>query len=500
MTLAELIADAATAAGPATVARGKISPGGVDPLGLRQINFQLMDLVLPELNNVARRLRPFIVLPWAWRRVREVVETSGSVGETDERLRDFVDRIEAIYAWSQFLVRPNTDLPGGQALRPIMTASEYRFGDLHWQRLRDLRRSSTGLISPLNYGPGLRSMQWLLPTEVRGVFRDNPIAKPALDAFESTIASELSHPAFSQLGEVVVQAEDVRRWGEMWALDGLTDTEREVGFARLSGPDARLERQRGLALVKAAHRSLGDDGPVNKVLRSRMSEKAPNWTNDPTILARVEIWRRVQVRQVFRLALEGMLHWVIGHLAQKGGRPATSAELARAFLDDVLGGNDIPAADWLAPADRPVDPGHYLDEMSAAIKPRSGQSTPAAIAEALAFCVREAPATSELFEAPDRLPLARAARDFRDWASHSRQQCIINVIERWVMAQHAYWSVGRGLADARQRGKTLLRLKVVMDEGGWTLTPGTKPGNPPVPTPDRLETAVALLEECGQMS
>ena len=40
--------------------------GGVDPLGLRQINFDLMDVVLPGLNNVASHIRPFTVVAWAW--------------------------------------------------------------------------------------------------------------------------------------------------------------------------------------------------------------------------------------------------------------------------------------------------------------------------------------------------------------------------------------------------------------------------------------------------
>lgn len=36
-----------------------------------------------------------------------------------------------------------------------------------------------------------------------------------------------------------------------------------------------------------------------------------------------------------------------------------------------------------------------------------------------------------------------------------------------------------------------------MDEGGWTLTPGTtKEGKLSQPTPDRLEAAVSLLSEC----
>ena len=49
----------------------------------------------------------------------------------------------------------------------------------------------------------------------------------------------------------------------------------------------------------------------------------------------------------------------------------------------------------------------------------------------------------------------------------------------------------------RARGKTLLRLKIVLDEDGWTLAPKVRPGSPPVATQDRLETAMALATEAG---
>lgn len=53
------------------------------------------------------------------------------------------------------------------------------------------------------------------------------------------------------------------------------------------------------------------------------------------------------------------------------------------------------------------------------------------------------------------------------------------------------------MQTARARGKTLLRLKIILDEGGWTLTPGAPQGSPPLPTADRLQTAVSLATECG---
>jgi hypothetical protein len=45
-SLQDLIADATASTGPAAVPVSRVSPGGVDPLGLRQINFRLMDMVL----------------------------------------------------------------------------------------------------------------------------------------------------------------------------------------------------------------------------------------------------------------------------------------------------------------------------------------------------------------------------------------------------------------------------------------------------------------------
>jgi hypothetical protein len=38
-----------------------------------------------------------------------------------------------------------------------------------------------------------------------------------------------------------------------------------------------------------------------------------------------------------------------------------------------------------------------------------------------------------------------------------------------------------------------------MDEGGWTLTPGERTDGFPVPTPDRLQTALSLLQECARI-
>lgn len=497
-SLQDLLATASVSTGPTAVPVSKVSPGGVDPLGLRQINFHLMDMVLPGLNNVASRVRPFVLVTWAWRRVWQLVEREGRGGDTDERLRDFVDRIEAIYAWSQFLVLPEPRIPGGQALYPLIASKSYRFGGAEWLSLRRTRRSSTGLISPLNYGPGLRSMNWLLPTGPQGVFRANPELDPALDAFEESFGAELGDDAFSLIGEVTVDGEDVRRWGVLWSLDAPSQTEQEISYDRLVGEHAVPARRDGFALVRAAYEVASPEHFSAAGVRATMAAAASvEWSASPTLFRIATVWRKVQVRQVFRLALEALLHWMIATL---DGGPMASASLACLFLSMTeQGTEELDTASWFDRMTRPANPVDHLDSLRDALRGTHDRPLEQAIVEALAFCIVEAPDRAEQFEAAERLPLTKARDEYAQWKALTPAEFLSRVLEIWVLAQHAYWCVGRGLADARGRGKTLLRLKVVMDEGGWTLTPGTRLGNPPIATPDRLESALGLLAECGQL-
>src|SRR5437588_108151 len=127
-TITELAAAAAAADDPSFVTPGNKKFGGVDPLGLRQINFDLMDEVFPGLNNVARHIRPFVVMTWAWRRAAERAEALGLKLIKQDELQDFVDRIEVLFVLSQALRDKNTDLPGPQYLGPWLKETEFRFG------------------------------------------------------------------------------------------------------------------------------------------------------------------------------------------------------------------------------------------------------------------------------------------------------------------------------------------------------------------------------------
>lgn len=497
VSLSDLTREAQSAFGPTLVENKAPNVGGVDPLGLRQINFDLMDQVLPELNNVADRVRPFVVLAWAWRRACKIVEQRKQGGATDEEMRDFVDRIEAIYAWSQFLVDPAASIAGGQALAELVWGPKtgYHFGGDEWVARRDLRRTSTGLASPLNYGPGLRSMGWLIPVGPPGVFRPHPDIDPTLDAFEERFREILDHPAFNTFGGVTVDREDVRSWAALWSLGEVTTHEQDFAMRLLAGPGANPHRRDGFALVEAATASLSKEERTVERIRAAMSETGDESLFEGAVLSKAVAWREVQKRQLFRLALEGMFHWLIGELVDG---PLSTESIAERFTSSTSYPAVETAADWLkTDATGPVE---LLTALDAALRDDESTGSPDLIRQAIAFCLSETDLGQSLTrQAHDRLPISRAQREFEQWRNLSPQQCVGRIVEGWILAQHAYWCVGRGLADARGRGKTLLRLRIVIDEGGWTLTPGARRGAAPVATPDRLQTAVSLLAECGRI-
>lgn len=492
-TLAELAQAAADADGPRFAAPRKSETGGVDPLGLRQINFDLMDRVLPGINNVARHLRPFVVTAWAWRRAATCGLQAGHAKLPVDLLRDFVDRVEVIYAWSHFL-KGKADLPGGDVLAPLVQSASYTFGGADWERRREVRSRSTGFMAAINYGPALRILGWIEPDpDGSGAMCAcrTPTVQAALDAFEACIMDRVGHPAFSILGEVTVTAAEARAWLDGWAMDRPTEAEKAAMRLALADPASSRERSAGISLMLAA---VDGTGTTIQTLRRAMCEPpaaAPHTARlEPTRLA----WRRMQVRQAFRLALEALLHWTT--FALHGRPPRGTATLVEVFLGEVPDRPaEVTADEWLAGTDltNPVD---AMEALQGCLAAPGAAGLAAAITNALAFCLREAPAKAESFESSDRLPLARARREWLAWGKESASAFLRHVFESWVLAQHVYWAVGRGLADARAGGKTLLRLRVVLEEDGWTLAPGM-PSAGPLPTADRLETAMSLARECG---
>lgn len=502
-TIDELLIQAAAASRsrtPQLVPTLKVRSGEIDPLGLRQINFDLMDAFLPGLNNVADRVRPFVAISWAWRRIGQLLAKIN--GAEPDRIQNFVDRIDMVYAWSQFLVHDNPGLAGSEVLAPLVNdpAASFCFDESkqsEWIRMRDTRRTSTGISSPLNYGPGLRSLGWIIGTHAQGLYATPPEVQSALDAFEVSIKDGLDLDLFNELDPVSINSDQVRMLGEFWGVGYQTPTENQVALELLMGPNSPKERRDALALILYSVQKFNSTDHKN--VRIRMAEDPDTWLSDPGLIDAARSWRALQVRQLFRLTLEGLFVWLQRQLESEH---LSSTEIARRFLDQ----RDKQMSKTGPTYSRTQNPAMLLEELETLLRSdrsRNWETTPAALFRAIEFCLafdtNDERWKQTAARSPERLPLYVAKDEYLEWKKLSETQIVENMIDQWVIAQHTYWALGRGLADARSGGKILLRLKVVMGEDGWSLTPGANPRSVPLVTRDRLETAISLLGLCGAL-
>ena len=98
-------------------------------------------------------------------------------------------------------------------------------------------------------------------------------------------------------------------------------------------------------------------------------------------------------------------------------------------------------------------PADWVDRLEKSLAPLDNEvELLGVIRAALAMSLSEAPEKAGI-ERDDRLPLARAAKEAEDWKTQSPRAFIEHVLESWIFGQHSYWSIGRGLADARGRGR-----------------------------------------------
>jgi hypothetical protein len=488
LTIEQLIDMDRSSPGPWLVEPTVPSVGGVDPLGLRQINFDLMDRVFPGLNNVARHIRPFTIVAWAWRRTRNMA-LGRELTLPLSTHEDFVARVEVAFAWSLILSEDQTtardiDLPGKQRVSDYMAGRhELVFGDDDWLSFVKSRRNSTALTAAINYGPGLRAFKILGDDMlVPGLRCPYPSYDAALDAFEERLAPALAHPVFNGWDGCSITAEEAFSWQELWDIAKLTDKERVCFRDRLAGEIAG-KRQRGFELLSESARTVAQGDEAE--LRAAMCSSA--------VASEASIdWKRVQVRQLFRLALEALLRWMQMHL----DKPISTAEIASFFLQQIDADADQSAASFIGSlVDPDAQPVSLLESLQTALANKQGVET--AISSAIAYCLECSDTLEDESVREERLPLRIARKDYRKLADAGASDLISHILESWVLAQNTYWSVGRGLADARAGAKTILRLRIVQEEGGWVTTRGHGGGRPPNATPDRLRTAISLASEAG---
>ena len=503
-------------------------PGGVDPLGLRQVNLNLMDAALPGINNVTSHVRPYSLMAWAWWKAAQVAEARGGSSVDAAELQNLVDRLEVLFVWSHFLADDGAGVPGRLVITDKLPGTgstrSYGFQGSAWDSFRASRRSSTAIMAPIQYGPSIRSLGWLLPTRERALHPSTQ-AMAAVEALDVMISGKLP-PKLLAFGPTSVSVAEAEALHSAWPIQSPSEAERR-GFRELfydAGAGAAAEsqhcrRRASLDLILTVLDQAAEEMGVVDIRRAMASGR----TGDGEILALPDAlvptrqhWASLQARQLQRLALESLLRWTETRIdegstlseelaadaddAARNEEDGADASTVGAYLDYASGRAGSEGWPGACGVDGEADIFALMDELGQAQSEDGCARVPGLALQALAYAdamtraLRKAGVAAGTHGAlggqPDRLPLAIASQRLRSARDRSLRSFWTEIIEAWVIGQHVRWSIARN-GDGTQR------LRIALGDRGWIRLRQGRLSGPFRPTADRLATALALASECG---
>lgn len=496
-------------------------PGGVDYLGLRAINLQMMDELLPGLNNVARAVRPFALLAWSiWTYEIHCLETRNSM--TSAGYRRFREKLEALFVLSHKIAGlPVSGIAGADQAAPTTPVVTLSFEALG-------RSADTTLIHATTYGPGLKGdygMRFAFADpDARGVFRVTRAGEKLAVALDNHLRDTLAPELYRFLrepAEVEMALGDAAAFAEGWRLDQPTEAEKSAFLARLAPDDDDGPREQARVAMLSLIRHVLARSPralTPRELRRALAGSEPESLSAAQLDARSR-WQVLQLRQAQRLALEAMFGWVERCVWHKDAR--TTDQLVGFMLDDL--GETRP--DWNPPtligdrlahfaslgADHEAlfkraltDPQCDIVELADKLQRDAAGAEPSAEVLASAFDIlvlvatfaehaKRVPAVARHLSmgAAHRLPLGWWGSTLRAHAALPFSRFAERLVETWLVSQHLGVAASR-LSDDSGR----MRLSIE-DAGICSLLPAAEKCWSPVLSADRLETALSLLCESG---
>jgi hypothetical protein len=504
--------------GPFIVPRPPLVSGGVDFLGLRQTNLDLMAEAIPGINNTTVRIRPFTLMAWITWKFKFLSKglQPKDIAPAYDRFRE---RVEILYSWSHW-INGRRDLPGlGSVHPPIGGDGKAPLTFDAWKRIP----ASTSYFAAIQYGPASKSGSGLGLLESEGPRR--PLIPTALgnrlaSALDASLRDSPSYDRLlDNLGEQFAGVQEVSALYPLWALDKPTDIEREVFREVLFSSSSidQLTRRRS-EMTDRVINIARKEGPLSiQVLRSLVCVRQQHDKDDVSLR-----WIVLQLRQAQRLGLETLFHYLEYNVVEFDlNRRETIGSFAESIsLSDIGPANRKTVSDWIKWCKgRWPTKETFLKEISL-----RGECSPLVICEkvhkliasklendkkeatAMAFTLLIIVAHGLSIISQGAGPLlsrlmhwggdtgARDRFSLEAWESlveRERQSDISNFLDQLIfgelLSRHVFTASRR--ADGSSN-----RLRIAYDGDRWT-----KFVNAPAPvplTPDRLEALTSLMIDC----
>lgn len=525
MRLAEIDEMFEKAPGCRVVDELRTDESGIDPVGLRQLNLDLMNDSLPGINNVTQHVRPYTFMAWAAWKASSVARDAGN--DDPALVANLVDRYEALYAWSHLIA--GHPFRGASALKRTIgrrtDGEPFIFSGPVWD---EYRRSRTSFMAPTEYGPSIKSIRYIGADS--GHIADE--AMPAVLDFNARVGDLLPARLFA-IEAPSVTDDEIAPFAQHLSVDAPSEIEMKV-FRNLffdigghaASPGSAKRRKGTIDLVRGL---LLREGPssVDTIRRYFARHDLPAVNNgDPEQVAiSGMLLCLLQARQLQRLATEAMLLWLERLLSE--GRigtmyqPKTSEEIIARAHEAAAAGDPVYASsatvgDFLlaieiegetigwpgASSAGTTDAVSMIAELIEAQR-RDVTRVPALAARSFAivravanaFQGRRPPSglTDGVEGRPDRLPMGLMARRLEAVGARPMRFIWKEIVESWVIGQHVHWSAVRG-GDGKKR------LRIGLEGDGWMRVRRSSSRGVYEPTGDRLQTMLSLAVSCGLFS
>ena len=315
--------------GPFFVPRFDPPTGGVDFLGLRQVNLALAFECLPSINNVTVYVRPFSLLSWIFWKFHELVARSGKSSFKNSELRAYQERAETLFTWGHVLNGVG-GIPGTDAKPPDLVGGKIGLKFDDWGRSAE----NTSLLAAVQYGPAAKTvggLGFLDPVE-QGVLKTCGKGVALATALDSELRKTRGYRLLNTLAETRATAAEAQELFSAWSVLSPTAAERrafrEVFFdaAAIGAASDIGKRSSTLSIAMAVLMRAGEpidsdvvrQGMVNLRVKNRSirltDELMPTWYQ----------WAVLQVRQTQRIALEALLAWAEWQIMSRGVRTTDS--------------------------------------------------------------------------------------------------------------------------------------------------------------------------------
>ena len=493
--------------------------GGVDFLGYRAVNLDLMGEFFPSINNVTRSIRPYSLLAWIAWVFREEKQAQGAIEATRAEFDQFREKLEVLFGWSHQINKAGGGLVGNAQLQPRETGSvSLRFQA--WGR-------KVSWLDAVNYGPSLKVDNGLgfLAQVKPGVFTVTEAGEQLAQGLDASLRGCDRYDELRSLDLLSGSAELADSLYPHWMVNSPSKAEadafREVLFAPVkAGERNRIgRRSAAISLILSALKQQEKPVTVAELRRHMTLHDFSTQLSDNSFEALLHVqglWRVLQVRQAQRLAAESLFGWMEGRILGQ------ARNLSSQLVDDLLvllkeegRASDLPEH-WLndelqllesakgnadsyldaAKSCRELDFFHQMDEISNA----NAHDRDRAAVLTLKLLILCAELTRELEHdehCKSYLKVGGATRislvNWKEFVLGGRELPIktflIDMIENYFLSQHF------GIAAARYSEGTQ-RLRITIEEGGLvSMLNSTRNAWRPSVTPDRLGSALALMTD-----